>query len=265
MKRTLFLTLAFCLLISQNIFAEEPKNESKKYIAIVIDDFGCDYDDIDEMIALDIAFTGAVIPGHPSSSAHMEMLIANGKDVIIHLPMEPLKGAKKSWHTPMSLYVGLDATQVSERVDAALKELTQVSGINNHMGSKATSNEQLMGYYVQAAKNHDFIILDSLTNSKSKLKDVATQQDAKFLIRDVFLDDPQKRNVSFVERRMKEAADIADKNGYAIAIGHVGRSGGMTTIEGIKKTAKDIEARGIEFVTLKQLYEIIEKQTISIG
>ena len=56
--------------------------------------------------------------------------------------------------------------------------------------------------------------------------------------------------------RLRQAAAIAEKNGAAIAIGHVGPEGGMVTVDAIKELKEEIEGMGIKFVTISEMKNI---------
>ena len=48
------------------------------------------------------------------------------------------------------------------------------------------------------------------------------------------------------------------KNGFAIAIGHVGPEGGKITAQAIKQMTPKLMSEGIEFVTISKMKELIE-------
>lgn len=68
-----------------------------KKIAIVIDDFGNDMRGTEEMMALTIPFTAAVMPFLPTTRRDAEWAHKLGHDVLVHMPMEPVRGKKAGW------------------------------------------------------------------------------------------------------------------------------------------------------------------------
>ncbi|MCL1924828.1 MAG: divergent polysaccharide deacetylase family protein [Defluviitaleaceae bacterium] len=224
------------------------------YIAIVIDDFGNQYDDIEKMVNIGIPITGAIIPGSPNSIEQMHLLKEKGHGIMIHMPIES-RGAKKSWDTGLALKGGHSKEQIIANLEKAIEELPLATSINNHMGSIGTANRELMEIYVAKAKQYDFIVLDSLTTTKSKVKEAAEEQNAIFFERDVFLDN--KKGIDHVQKSLLEALEIGKKNGYAIAIGHVGPAGNNgTTVQGIKDMIGHLQSEGVVFVTIDELHEI---------
>lgn len=58
-------------------------------IVLVIDDFGYRNDSVsDGFLKLNVPITCAIIPGHSQSRKFAEKALAEGKEIIIHMPME---------------------------------------------------------------------------------------------------------------------------------------------------------------------------------
>ncbi|MCL1935222.1 MAG: divergent polysaccharide deacetylase family protein [Defluviitaleaceae bacterium] len=237
--------------------SNKEKIEHKElYVAIIIDDFGANGSkDIDEMISLEIPFTGAVIPGFPHSLEHMEKLKENEKGIIVHMPMEA-KNQKAKWDTPLTISNSLSVDEVKNRTKIAIEELNIASGLNNHMGSSVTANKKLMQAVIETANDNNLLMIDSVTTEKSTIKEICDEMGLNHLRRDVFLDG-DKKSVEFVEKRMKQTLEVAKKQGYAIAIGHVGTSGGTNTVNGIKNTVEHLQQNGVKFVTIDELHGIL--------
>lgn len=255
-KKITYFTILLIFISTINIVAEplkQPINEI--YIAIIIDDFGNSTKDVDDMMALTIPFTGAIIPGQLNSVKHMEQLKELGKGIIIHLPMEA-KGNKSAWNTPFSISTGLNQQEIEDRTKMAIDELKYAVGLNNHMGSVATANKDVMQSVIATVNSYDLVMIDSVTTNKSKISEICNELGLNHFKRDVFLDDKAK-NTAFVEKRMKEALEVAKEQGFAIAIGHVGPSGGINTVNGIKNMVPTLEAEGVKFVTIEELHNIL--------
>lgn len=274
LKKT-FLSLAFVSCLTFSIFANEIESTSestsieaqKYYVAIVIDDFGnggsenatlenAKIDkDISAMIALPIPITGAVIPGQPNAPIHAQLLKEANHGIIVHMPMEAKK-QRSEWNTPYTISSSLGYEEIAERTKAAIEHVGFATGLNNHTGSAATESKEAMKAVIETVANQNLLMLDSVTSSKSKIQEVAEELDLNYLRRDVFLDDG-KQSVDFVTKRMKETLKVAKKQGYAIAIGHVGPSGGMNTVNGIAGMIDYMQSEGVVFVTIDELHKIL--------
>jgi hypothetical protein len=142
-----------------------------------------------------------------------------------------------------------------ERVGEVLSEnidsLQGIKGFNNHMGSLITEDEAKMAEIMRIVRERGLYFTDSVTTAKSVAEKAARAAGVPYIKRDVFLDSTQDK--SQIKANLRKAADIAKKNGYALAIGHVGAEGGKVTAEAIGEMYKQLEAEGIEFVTTDEL------------
>ncbi|MDR1536623.1 MAG: divergent polysaccharide deacetylase family protein [Clostridiales bacterium] len=255
MKKIALLIAAALLSRQLAVRADEPpKPDEPKtaYLAIVIDDFGNNCAGTEEMLKLPIPITAAVMPNMPSSTKDAEDFHAAGKCVILHMPMQSDTG-KISWLGPSPVTLDLDAEQVKSLVSSALDQLKFAEGMNNHMGSTITKSEPILLHIMDVLKERDLICLDSLTTANSKVGVAAEKKGVKYLARDVFLDGTQDPNE--IAKNIKKAASVAKKNGFAIAIGHVGPWGGIPTANALASLVPSLQAEGIEFLTLTELYQ----------
>src|SRR4051812_35648497 len=85
---------------------EEEKEPVNKKIAVVIDDLGNDMLGTPEMMELSLPFAAAVMPFMPTTKRDAEWAHRLGHEVLIHMPMEPVRG-KKSWLGPGAITADL--------------------------------------------------------------------------------------------------------------------------------------------------------------
>lgn len=86
------------------------------------------------------------------------------------------------------------------------------------MGSLMTANLNGMHNVMKALSHYSMFFLDSKTIGKTQVKNAASEYNIAVIGRDVFLDDQQKEYA--IAQQFDLAIKIAQKNGYAIAIGH---------------------------------------------
>ena len=226
------------------------------YLAIIIDDFGNGSDGTKEFMYMDIPFTGAVMPNCPSSEEDTRQLLANGKEVIVHIPMEPNKG-NKSWLPEGAIMASFTPAEARVAAQSAIDQIKGATGINNHMGSKVMENKELIAEILTLAKENNLYYVDSLTTGKSKAGEAAKEIGTQIYLRDVFLDGT--KDSSTIEKNIKKAADVAVKEGYCIAIGHVGQAGGKVTAQAISNMLPYLAEKGIKLVTMTELIAIMER------
>jgi len=208
--------------------AEEPSDGIKetKQIAIVIDDFGNAMKGTEQMLELPIKITVAVMPFLPTTKKDAEEAFRKGHDVIVHLPMEPKHG-KRSWLGPGAITTDLSEAEIRKRVEAAIDDVPHAIGMNNHMGSKATSDERVMKVVLQVCKERGLFFLDSRTSYRTVVPKVAAEIGVPTLHNNVFLDDVYTQN--HVSRQIVEVKKYLKDHERCVVIGHVGPPGMITS------------------------------------
>ncbi|THB62675.1 MAG: divergent polysaccharide deacetylase family protein, partial [Spirochaetaceae bacterium] len=117
---------------------------------------------------------------------------------------------------------------VHSALKKAFESVPFAVGMNNHMGSKVTSDLRSMRMIFESIygnepglllKGQRPIFLDSRTTAKSVVATVASEQGVFFLERDTFLDNDDER--ASILAAIDEAVGLSSKRGYAVMIGHV--------------------------------------------
>ena len=225
------------------------------YLCIVIDDFGYNGDGTEEMLALDVPLTAAILPFSAHSAADAQRVSAAGKEAIIHMPMESLTG-KPEWVGDRGVFVGMSREEIAARVDEALETVPLAVGLNNHMGSAVMEDEAALEAVVAALADRGLIFVDSRTTPKSRAGDLCRAAGVPLLSRSIFLDSTDDEAV--VRRQLERAGQMALSTGSALAIGHVGPEGGVITARAIAALAPRLREQGVELVTLTQLADLLE-------
>lgn len=177
-------------------------------------------------------------PGHPESAS----LAASVPGCMVHLPMEAVAYNKEE---PVTLRI-CDSIETIEKQIALVKHLyPNVHYINNHTGSKFTSDEAAMDRLIGVMKQNGLIFVDSRTIGSSKAKSVESKYGLRYLGRDVFLDHVD--GVANVKKQICDAVAIAKRHGSAIAIGHPRPD----TIQALKES-KDILSQ-VQIVRIDQI------------
>lgn len=230
--------------------------QTKGKLAIVIDDFGYDGDGSEDILALPVPVTVALMPFSSATEKDYQQILEAKKEVIIHLPMEPLVG-KPSWVGENGIFLSLSEEEIKNRVQQAVDKIPEATGLNNHMGSAIMEDRRAFSAILDVVKEHNLMFLDSVTTANSLAEELTKERNIPLLKRDVFLDGTT--DICVVKENLKKAASVALKDGSAIAIGHVGPEGGKITAKAISDLAPELEKQGIEFVTLSQLKPVVEE------
>ncbi|MCX7894880.1 MAG: divergent polysaccharide deacetylase family protein [Thermoanaerobaculum sp.] len=187
-------------------------------LAVVLDDAGHSEQVLPLLQQLPPEVAVAVLPNAPASRVVAEQLRAEGREVLLHMPMEP-EGNGHPGLGEGAVMVGMDAQQVAQVLEQALEVVGPVTGVNNHMGSRATADRQLMGDFFHALAPRGFYFLDSRTTPASVAAEVAQEKGVPSLQRDVFLDVVEDEGA--IRSALATVASLARSQGHAVAIGHV--------------------------------------------
>ncbi|WP_409341736.1 divergent polysaccharide deacetylase family protein [Paenibacillus sp. MBLB4367] len=227
---------------------EEPAPAKTKRGVIVIDDFGSDMKGTKEMMELPFHITVAVMPFLPSTKRDAEWAHKVGHEVIVHLPMEPIKG-RKSWLGPGAILTSMTDEEVRKRVNEAIDDVPFAVGMNNHMGSKATGDERVMTIVLEVCRERGLFFLDSKTNYRSVVPAVAAKVGVKTVDNHMFFDDIVTQ--AHIAKQVKLFQKHVHENDLTVAIGHVGDSG-KNTAAVLRKYYPDLEKEA-QFVPLSKV------------
>ncbi|WP_372584318.1 divergent polysaccharide deacetylase family protein [Aggregatibacter actinomycetemcomitans] len=184
-------------------------------LAIVIDDLGYHSKEDAQILALPKAVSVAIIPAAPYAKQRNQQAHQQGRDILIHMPMETVSKMKIEGG---GLHLGMNQEEVNHRVQTAKKIVSHAIGMNNHMGSAATADVPLMTKLMTALRERHLFFLDSRTIGRSVAGKIAKAQGVLALDRHIFLDD--SNDLADVQRQFRAAVQYAQKHGTAIAIGH---------------------------------------------
>jgi uncharacterized protein len=184
-------------------------------LAIVIDDFGYRPHNENQVLAMPSAISVAVLPDSPHAREMATKAHNSGHEVLIHLPMAPLSKQPLEKNT---LRPEMSSDEIERIIRSAVNNVPYAVGINNHMGSKMTSNLFGMQKVMQALERYNLYFLDSVTIGNTQAMRAAQGTGVKVIKRKVFLDDSQ--NEADIRVQFNRAIDLARRNGSTIAIGH---------------------------------------------
>ena len=185
-------------------------------IAIVIDDLGVQPTLAERAIALPNSISLAFLPSSQATPSLAELAIAVGHEVLIHMPMEPLDPS--IYPGPGALLLNMTFKEILTQLRLAFTQMPGAVGLNNHMGSKYTGDENGMATVMGELKVRDMIFVDSRTTPETKGVAMAKKRNVRSVSRDVFLDND--RSESAIRKQLLLTEKLAKENGIAVAIGH---------------------------------------------
>ena len=232
--------------VQTTIFSLAPVAEHRRTgnLAIVIDDFADDDPIAAHFCAIPQPLTFSILPKASQAHALVERMHTNGHEVLVHLPMEPKGGASPGVN---AILVGLDDAEIRRRVRRALQNVPHARGLNNHMGSKATTDKRVMRLVLSELKERNLFFLDSRTTASSVAYQLAIDMDIRAFNRDLFID--ETADAQAIQGKLWELAAIAARAGQAIGVGHNRRE----TLIALLAALPQLEKRGFRFVPVSRL------------
>jgi uncharacterized protein len=230
--------------------AEPVRPMERGRLALLIDDAGYDLDELQEFLDLPIPLSVAVLPNLPHSVEAARRVQSAGKELLLHLPMEPEGGEDPG---PGALLTGQSAAELERRLAAALESVPGAVGVNNHMGSKATADPVFMTDLLALLGRRGLFFVDSRTTPRTVAAGEAARQGVPYLARKVFLDAVD----GGIEKSVDAAIAVAVRQGSAVAIGHV-QTEGLAAI--LRRAADGMERSGVRPSTLSALIEAREER-----
>jgi len=212
----------------------------KAYLSLIIDDLGQNLPRDRRVLALPGPVTTAVMPDTPHAAEFAREAHKAGKIVILHMPMDPATGAF-AWHPD------LPVDELEKRLNAAFKAVPYASGINNHMGSRMTSQPQAMAWLMGNLQQRHKFFVDSRTSAQTVAAAQAQKIGLASVSRDVFLDDV--RTEQAIAMQLETAIKLARKQGSAVMIGHPYPQ----TLAVLERELPKLKAQGIDWIDIRQM------------
>ncbi len=266
MAKSLRITLLIALIITPIIFyktlnrknslghkvlsfsSKEPSFERPK-IALIFDDLGESLRDLREIYSLNTPLTVSVIPNLKFSKNIAHIASRCGFSVLIHLPLEP--GRSQQYQTDKYRFITSDLSkrEVISLLRQYLNSIRIAIGVNNHMGSLATENQQLMKIVLSELKRRGLIFVDSRTSPKSIAYEQAHEMELISGYNRGFLDAVD--SIKVMGERMEELKDLAQEKGKIIVIVHPRKN----TLKFLRAQLPLLREK-VEFITIKDYFQL---------
>lgn len=215
-------------------------------VAIVIDDFGPSLDAARKFVSLPIPVTFSILPHQSQSREIARLAHSQGREVLLHLPMQPIDYPKVD-PGPGALLLSMSETTIQEKIRSALDSHPYIAGVNNHMGSRFTEDREYMELVLKELNRRGLYFLDSHTSARSLGHSLGRKLRMPTGQRDIFLDHTVSEK--FISSQIEQLIRKAKIQGSAIAIGHPHAE----TIRVLHKKAKRFQEENIEVVSLGKL------------
>lgn len=229
----------------ENAISEPEAQEDSPMIAIVIDDLGINRKTTEAVLELPAPITAAFLAYADDLPQQTEKARSNGHELLLHVPMEPANPHFDPG--PGALRTDLTADDIREKLDIMLEAFDGYVGINNHMGSKFTSDRKAVGTVIDELKKRNLLFLDSMTSGESFGWKQARDRNVPYAVRDVFLDNA--RDEKEIMKQLALVEKQALKHHIAVAIGHPHAA----TVRALSKWMPQAKEKGFVFVPVSSV------------
>lgn len=218
-------------------------------LALIIDDMGAGRALGRRALALPGPVAFAFLPHAPHARELAGMARAGGNEVLLHQPLEAENGKRLG---PGGLTSGMIRERFLRVLRGNLRALPQADGVNNHMGSRLTTEAGPMRWLMaELGARRDLFFVDSRTTADTVALEKARQAGVPSTRRDVFLDG--RRDPDYIRGEFRHWLNLARRGGTAVAIAHPHPE----TLEVLAEELPELERRGFQLVPVS---EIIERQ-----
>jgi len=225
--------------------AVEVASNAGPLVAIVIDDMGVDRGRTRRAWNLPGPLTLSFLTYSKDIARQMADARKQGHELLLHVPMEP--SSPDIDPGPNVLITGMPREEILANLNWTLDQADGYVGINNHMGSRFTSELAGMSVVMETLKERGLLFLDSVTSPKSAGRKAATAAGVPFIARNIFLDHVD--DVDEIRGRLKQTADMAKRRGHAVAIAHPRDA----TIDALEPWLKELSSQGIQLAPLSAI------------
>jgi hypothetical protein len=226
----------------------EPAVDLIPRVAIVIDDLGGDKHVSQELLNMNASLTFSILPFTPYAKSIAEKAHQRGREVILHLPMEP-HGYPKANPGEGALFHAMNEEKLLRQLSRDIEAIPHVKGVSNHMGSRLMEDPVKMKIILSDLRRRGLFFLDSRTTPETVGFKVARSLGMRAAEKTLFLDHSQDEKD--IKEKIEDLIHFSLSSGKAIGIGHPYPS----TIKSLKEMLPRIQEKGIKIVPLSALTE----------
>jgi polysaccharide deacetylase 2 family uncharacterized protein YibQ len=217
-------------------------------VAIVIDDLGGENRISQELLRWDLPLTFSVLPFTPHAKTLALEAHRQGREVILHLPMEP-HGYPKIRPGEGVLLQEMDEARLLGQLSKDIEAVPYIKGVSNHMGSRLMEDPEKVKIVFSELKRRGLFFLDSRTTPQTIGLQVAQSVGLKAMERSLFID--HSSDEEKIKQKLERLIQLSLSTGKAVGIGHPHPS----TIKCLKEMIPKIQEKGIDIVPLSTLME----------
>lgn len=230
------------------VLSSQGAAEAPARVAIIIDDLGYQLEAGRRAIRLPGPVAYAILPGTPRGKILAETAHNNGKEVLLHLPLQAIEYNGPA--EPGGITLDMSRATFRMTFKSAIDSVPFAIGVNSHRGSLLTRHPGHMRWLMEEIRGHDeLFFVDSYTTHESIALKIANETGVLARKRDVFLD--HEISPEAIAREFERLKALARSRGVAVGIGHPN----PVTLSVLERELPKLREQGIELVAISELLE----------
>jgi len=222
-------------------------------LGLVIEGFGAEESDSLGLAAvrLPFAFTAVVLANGHRSRSWSDALTRAGREVVAHLPMEPMNYPSRS-PGPDAILVDMTHDQIRRLVKKHLRAVPDAIACLPYMGAMALQDPDAMRAVAGELKASRLAYLELAGETRSVGLDAAAAAGVPFLRLDGRFEPGSARDARAVwagRERLRELTDTARRRGYATMVVHLDAA----SLAALRREIPKLESQGVRTVPLSAL------------
>lgn len=222
---------------------EMPKAEGGAKIAILLDDSGYDYELAKRVVQLETPISFAIIPHLQYTRQTADLARKNRLPVFLHFPMQP-KSYPDTDPGKGAALLNMPEILLAGVVKQNMESIGKVDGFNNHMGSAFTESAPKMRQVLNLMKDYTQTFVDSNTSRESAAFSTCQELGLTCGLNKKFIDNTA--DVTYIQSKLVETAELANKLGTVIAIGHLRPA----TVDALEQSLARMKKKGYSFISI---------------
>jgi len=223
---------------------------AKKKMAIIIDDIGYNLAPVRELLEIHAPLTFAVLPHCSHSTEAAELLYRAGREILLHLPMEPHAYPDEN-PGPGAVFVQMTDDEIGRQIEQDIESVPHCSGVNNHMGSRFMEDGDKLALVMKILKEKGLFFIDSRTTRYSRGRELAVETGIRFASREVFIDNDHDQSTIMKNMAIAMKKRSRGRTGALLMIGHPYPE----TVRVLKRVVPTLKAQGFIIVPASELAE----------
>ena len=222
-------------------------------IAIIIDDLGYQLEAGQRAIELPGPITYAILPQTPRGRSLAESAHDQGKEVLLHLPLESI--AYHGPDEPGSITLDMSRNVFHDTFGAALASVPHAIGVSSHRGSLLTQHPGHMEWLMEEIRDREgMFFVDSYTTHESVAMQLAAELGVAAARRHVFLDND--RSAEALAEQFERLTRLARRQGVVVVIAHPYPE----TLEFLERKLADLDEELFELIPVSKALNSLNQQ-----